>query len=135
LTLTDASGNLIPSQAANISAVSSDATVMSKTITAVEDTTAAVGAGNYNASVSSASGSAAGKSATLTFRVLLADGVTYVSSAPVTFTTGSNKISKVTVSFDSYALNEEEISLIMKNQIHNVNKKNENEIFEYMYAF
>jgi hypothetical protein len=100
LTLTDASGNLIPSQAANISAVSSDATVMSKTITAVEDTTAAVGAGNYNASVSSASGSAAGKSATLTFRVLLADGVTYVSSAPVTFTTGSNKISKVTVSFD-----------------------------------
>ena len=100
LTLTDASGNLIPSQAANVSAVSSDATVMSKTITAVEDTTAAVGAGNYNVSVSSASGSAAGKSATLTFRVLLADGLTYVSSAPVTFTTGSNKISKVVVSFD-----------------------------------
>jgi hypothetical protein len=100
LTLTDASGNLIPNQQANVSAVTSDATVMSKTVTVIEDTTAAVGAGNYNVSVSSAAGSAAGKSATLTFRVLLADGVTYVSSAPVTFTTGSNKISKVAITLD-----------------------------------
>ena len=100
LTVTDASGNLIPAQAANISAVSSDATVMSKTITAVEDTTATYGAGTYNVSVSSAAGSAAGKSATLTFRALLADGVTYVSSAAVTFTTGSSAISKVAITLD-----------------------------------
>jgi adhesin/invasin len=99
LTLTDASGNLIPTQAANISATSSDATVMSATITAVEDTTAAVGAGYYNVSVSSAAGSAAGKSATLTFRVLLT-GTTYVSAPATTFTIGSSKISKVAITVD-----------------------------------
>jgi len=99
LTLTDASGNLIPTQAANISATSSDATVMSATITAVEDTTAAVGAGNYNVSVSSAAGSAAGKSATLTFRVLLT-GTTYVSAPATTFTIGSSKIAKVAITVD-----------------------------------
>jgi len=99
LTVTDASGNLIPSQAANISATSSDATVMSATITAVEDTTATYGAGIYNVSVSSAAGSAAGKSATLTFRVLLT-GTTYVSAPATTFTTGSSKISKVAITVD-----------------------------------
>ena len=99
LTLKDASGNLVPSQAANISATSSDATVMSATITAVEDTTAAVGAGNYNVSVSSAAGSAAGKSATLTFRVLLT-GTTYVSAPATTFTIGSSKIAKVAITVD-----------------------------------
>jgi hypothetical protein len=104
LELKDASGNLVPSQAANISAVTSDATVMSKTITAVEDTTAAVGAGYYNVSVSSAAGSAAGKSATLTFRVLLADGTTYVSApAATTFTIGSSKISKVAITVNKTA--------------------------------
>ena len=99
LTLKDASGNLVPNQAANISATSSDATVMSATITAVEDTTAAVGAGYYNVSVSSAAGSAAGKSATLTFRVLLT-GTTYVSAPATTFTIGSSKIAKVAITVD-----------------------------------
>jgi len=102
LTLKDASGNLVPAQAANISATSSDATVMSATITAVEDTTATYGAGIYNVSVSSAAGSAAGKSATLTFRVLLT-GTTYVSAPATTFTIGSNKISKVAITVDKTA--------------------------------
>jgi adhesin/invasin len=102
LALKDASGNLVPNQAANISATSSDATVMSATITAVEDTTAAVGAGYYNVSVSSAAGSAAGKSATLTFRVLLT-GTTYVSAPATTFTIGSSKISKVAITVDKTA--------------------------------
>jgi trimeric autotransporter adhesin len=46
------------------------------------------GAGYYNASVTSAAGSTSGATTTVVFRTLLSDGVTYISTAPVTFTLG-----------------------------------------------
>jgi hypothetical protein len=46
------------------------------------------GAGSYNASVTSAAGGTSGASTTVVFRTLLSDGVTYITTAPVTFTLG-----------------------------------------------
>ena len=46
------------------------------------------GAGSYNASVTSAAAGTSGASTTVVFRTLLSDGVTYISTAPLTFTLG-----------------------------------------------
>jgi hypothetical protein len=106
LTVKDANGVPIPNEDPDeFSAVSSDLAVMSSQITMFPDDglgAGSLGRGTYNVQVRSASGVAPGKSATLTFRYS-ADGVHYVLSPPVTFTTGSSTIAKVTMSFDSAA--------------------------------
>jgi len=109
LTLTDANGNVVPGKNTSLSAVTSDATVMSATITSAEDdgTTVGAGAGTYNVQVNSATGSVTGKSATLTFRYAVGDG-TFISSSPVTFSTAKSTVATVTMAFDktSYAQGE-----------------------------
>jgi hypothetical protein len=85
----DANGVVVPGL--TITAKSSDTTVMTETITINGDAGTALGngagAGSYNVAVTSAANTS-GKTATLTFRTLLSDGVTYVSSAPITFALG-----------------------------------------------
>ena len=101
VTMLDSNGVKVPSNAGALSAVSSDLTVMSSTIAANQDATVP---GTYNVAVNSATTSTAGKTATLTFRVLIS-GTTYVSAAPVTFKIGKSSVGKVSYAFDktSYA--------------------------------
>jgi hypothetical protein len=99
LTVTDSNGVRIPGlTTANISAVSSDPTVVSSTIGLIENTT--VGAGNtvlntYNGQVTSVT-KASGSTATLTFRVALGTTPeTYVTSTPITYTLGGGVASVI----------------------------------------
>ena len=92
LTAKDALGNAVPGL--TITALSSDATVMSSAIT-VAGVTATPG--NYNAAVTSLANTS-GKTATLTFRVM--SGTTVVAaSAPVTYTLGGS-VATVALSLD-----------------------------------
>jgi hypothetical protein len=108
VTVKDAFGTLIPNlTSADISAATSDASVMSSTLALTESSGA--GAANttaktYNVQVNSVANTS-GKSATLTFRVLGADGVTFVTSAPIKFTLGGS-VATVGLSLDhsSYSL-------------------------------
>jgi hypothetical protein len=105
---TDSAGNVV--SGLTITALSSDLTVVNSAITSTEDNgTSALtsgGAGFYNASFSTPSSAASGKTATLTFRILdPADvlGVAYLTSV-VTVTVGGSVATEV-LSFDktSYA--------------------------------
>jgi hypothetical protein len=92
LTVLDKNGlNVTGLTTTNISAVSSDTTVMSSTITlAQSDGTGAANpvSNNYNVQVSSVA-KASGSTATLTFRVALGTSPeTYVSATPLTYTLG-----------------------------------------------
>jgi hypothetical protein len=92
LTVLDKNGlNVTGLTTTNISAVSSDATVMSSTITlAQSDATGAANpvSNNYNVQVSSVA-KASGSTATLTFRVALGTTPeTYVTATPLTYTLG-----------------------------------------------
>ena len=113
LTLTDKNGNRVPLQNVALSALSSDATVMSSTIASTEDnaTLTGAGAGTYNVQVNSATGSVSGKSATLTFRFAVGDG-TFLSSAPVTFSTGSSTVATVTMAFSKSSYNQGEAAVL-----------------------
>jgi hypothetical protein len=113
LKLTDVNGNVVPLQNAALSALSSDATVMSSTITSAEDnaTLTGAGAGTYNVQVNSAAGSVSGKSATLTFRFAVGDG-TFLSSAPVTFSTGSSTVATVTMAFSKSSYNQGDAAVL-----------------------
>ena len=92
ITAKDALGNAVPGL--TITALSSDATVMSSAIT-VAGVTATPG--NYNAAVTSLANTS-GKTATLTFRVM--SGTTVVAaSAPVTYTLGGS-VATVALSLD-----------------------------------
>jgi adhesin/invasin len=92
LTAKDALGNAVPGL--TITALSSDATVMSSAIT-VAGVTATPG--NYNAAVTSVANTS-GKTATLTFRVM--SGTTVLAaSAPVTYTLGGS-VATVALSLD-----------------------------------
>jgi hypothetical protein len=104
---TDSSGN--PVSGLTISALSSDLTVVNSAITiAGDDGVAALtsgGAGFYNASYSTPSSAASGKTATLTFRILdPADvlGVAFLTSV-VTLTIGGTTVATETLSFDKTA--------------------------------
>jgi trimeric autotransporter adhesin len=108
LTVLDANGTRIPGlTVANISAVSSDPTVMSSTINIQENTAAVSGntvTRTYNVQVSSAA-KASGSTATLTFRVALGTTPeTYISTAPLTYRLGGS-VASVALSLDkaSYA--------------------------------
>ena len=103
LTAKDGNGVPVPNEpAAEFSASSSDLTVLSPQINVIPDDglgTGSLGAGTYNVQIHSASGGVSGRSANLTFRYS-ADNGPFISTAPVTFTTSSSMISKVTMSLD-----------------------------------
>ena len=103
LTARDANGIPTPDETASeFSAVSSDLSVLSPAISVAKDDAmgaGSLGLGTYNVQVRAATGAIPGKSATLTFRYT-EDGVNYISSAPVTFTTASSMIQKITLSFN-----------------------------------
>jgi hypothetical protein len=103
LTVLDANGTRIPGlTVANISAVSSDTTVMSETINISEN--AGTAAGNtvsrtYNVQVSSVA-KASGSTATLTFRVALGTTpATFITTAPLTYRLGGS-VASVALSLD-----------------------------------
>ena len=108
VTVKDKNGIVIPNlTTADIKATSSDTSVMSSTISSTESD--GTGAGNttkstYNIQVTSLANTS-GKSATLTFKVLGSDGVTFVTSAPIKFTLGGS-VATVGLSLDkkSYSL-------------------------------
>jgi adhesin/invasin len=92
ITAKDALGNAVPGL--TITALSSDATVMSSAITAAGVTATP---GNYNVAVTSVANTS-GKTATLTFRVM--SGTTVLAaSAPVTYTLGGS-VATVALSLD-----------------------------------
>jgi hypothetical protein len=94
----DAAGNAVAGlTTSDFSAATSDATVMSKTITVTADTETP---GDYNVQVTSAANStSAGKSATLTVSYKVSSTVTIAAPA-VTFTLGGGSVAGVTITSD-----------------------------------
>jgi len=86
---TDANGIAVPFL--TIGASSSDTTVFSSSTQSAE--TASTGTGSYNANVYAVPAGTSGKTAAVTFRTLLSDGVTYVSAAPLTYAIGGGAAS------------------------------------------
>ena len=78
--------NNIPVPFLTIGGSSSDTTVFSSSVVQAE--TVATGTGSYNVAVTALPAGTSGKTSAITFRTLLADGVTYVSAAPVTYAIG-----------------------------------------------
>jgi hypothetical protein len=78
--------NAIPVPFLTIGGSSSDATVFSSSVTQAE--TVATGTGSYNVAVTALPAGTSGKTSAITLRTLLADGVTYVSAAPLTYAIG-----------------------------------------------
>ena len=118
LTITDADGNLVSDIAAGtITAVSSNSSVMTSTISYAESSGAGAGDGfagngNYNVRVNSSTNTS-GSTATLTFRALGADGVTYVTSSALTYTLGGTPASSVlTLDKTTYAVGQEAVATI-----------------------
>ena len=101
---TDKNGVGVGGLTGGITAVSSDATVMTSTITNNPDTAGATyssgGLGFYNVATNTATSSKSGGKATLTFRVVdpAGDGTTYLTST-VDFTIGGS-VATETLSFD-----------------------------------
>ena len=90
LKTTDGAGNAV-THANTVSGKSSNLTVLTGGTCAVDSgdvTYGSGGAGNYNCYVTSASTAKSGDTATITWRVLSSDGVTYTELAPVTYTIG-----------------------------------------------
>ena len=110
----DANGIPVPNEPADqFSAISSDVSVISSTISVLNDNSLGAGSvdyGAYNVQVRSASGGVSGKSATLKFRYT-DDKVNYISTTALKFTTGSTTIASVLMTFDkeSYAPGEQAI--------------------------
>jgi len=118
LTITDADGNLVSDIAAGtITAVTSNSSVMTSTISYAESSGAGAGDGfagngNYNVRVNSSTNTS-GSTATLTFRALGADGVTYVTSPALTYTLGGTPASSVlTLDKTTYAIGQEAVATI-----------------------
>jgi hypothetical protein len=86
---TDANGIAVPFL--TIGASSSDTTVFASSTTSAE--TVATGTGSYNANVVAVPAGTSGKTAAITFRTLLADGVTYVSAPALTYAIGGSAAS------------------------------------------
>jgi hypothetical protein len=107
----DSNGNVVTGL--TITAKSSDTAIIASGSVVESDGTAAgdgyAGPGYYNASVTSTVGAASGATTTVVFRTLLSDGVTYVTSDPVTFTLGGSiSTGSVTAALDktSYSVGE-----------------------------
>jgi hypothetical protein len=96
--LTDANGNSIVSQAANIVVTSSDTTVLASKAAGASNCAADTTSGNgyYTCDVTGVSGIASGKSATVTFSV-----GTLATSNAITFTTGDSTIAALALTTDA----------------------------------
>jgi len=100
----DSNGSVVPGLTITIkstdSAVIASGTVIQSDGTGLGDGYA--GPGYYNVSVSSAAGGVSGATTTVVARTLLSDGVTYVTSDPITFTLGgSASTGKVSIALDA----------------------------------
>jgi hypothetical protein len=105
LKTTDTAGNAVSWTTNTPSGLSSSLTVLTGGTCAVDSgdaTYGSGGAGFYNCYVTSASSAKSGDTATITWRVLNADGVTYTSLTPVTYTIGG-AIAKEVLTLDKTA--------------------------------
>jgi len=105
LVVKDSSGNAIAyGKSGTIKVVPTDTTIIASG-SCVEDTATAY-AGNFYCSITAATAAASGSSTTVKFGALMADGVTYAYSAPVTFTIGGSVATEaMTLDASSYAAN------------------------------
>jgi hypothetical protein len=95
VSFTDANGNAVAGVTTKMTS-SNTAVIIAGTCTQVAATP-----GTYECSVVGAVGAVAGSTATVTFGGLAADGVTYVNSAPVTFTISKSTVAAVTMAWDA----------------------------------
>jgi hypothetical protein len=105
LTLKDKNGFVVGGQEGRITAATSNALVLSKTVAVDEDDSTsaanAAGAGNYIVQPTFAATAKSGDTATLTITWTSADGLTTVSAAPVAFTVGGSMATgSVSAAFD-----------------------------------
>jgi hypothetical protein len=118
LTVTDKDGNLVSDlTTSSLKALSSNTAVMTQTIAVTESNGTGpgdgyAGPGHYNVQVNSSTNTS-GKTATLTFRALGADGVTYVNSEVLTYTLGGS-IAKAVLTLDkaTYSAGEKAVATI-----------------------
>jgi hypothetical protein len=102
VTLKDSSSNVISGGCANILLTVADTKVFSSAVTTAteEGSTGLTGVGVCDIRITSAAGSVAGSSTTITPYVLAADGVTKISGTPMTFSVGGTVASTIAASFD-----------------------------------
>jgi hypothetical protein len=102
VTLRDSNSNIVSGGCANILLSVADTKVFSSTVTNAteEGSTGLTGAGVCDITITSAAGSVAGTSTTVTPYVLAADGVTKINGTPMTFTVGGIVASSIAASFD-----------------------------------
>jgi hypothetical protein len=94
---------MISSGCANIKLTVADTKVFSSSVTNAteEGSTGLTGAGVCDITITSAAGSVAGTSTTITPYVLASDGVTKISGTPMTFTVGGIVATTVAATFDA----------------------------------
>jgi hypothetical protein len=95
VSFTDANGNAVAGVTTKMTS-SNTAVIVPGTCTQITATP-----GTYECSVTGATGAVDGSTATVTFSGLASDGVTYVDSAPVTFTIGKSTVATVTMAWDA----------------------------------
>ena len=102
VTLKDDKANVVSGGCANVKLTVADTKVFSSTVTNAteEGSTGLTGAGVCDITITSATGSVAGTSTTITPYVLAADGVTKISGTPMTFTVGGIVATTIAASFD-----------------------------------
>jgi len=102
VTLKDKDSNVVPGGCANVKLTVADSKVFSSTVTnaSEEGSTGLTGAGVCDITITSAAGSVAGSSTTITPYVLAADGVTKINGTPMTFTVGGIVATTIAASFD-----------------------------------
>jgi hypothetical protein len=95
VSFTDANGTAVAGVTTKMTS-SNTAVIVAGTCTQITATL-----GTYECSVTGAVGAVDGSTATVTFSGLASDGVTYVDSAPVTFTIGKSTVATVTMAWDA----------------------------------
>jgi hypothetical protein len=102
VTLKDDKSNVVSGGCANVKLTVADSKVFSSTVTNAteEGSTGLTGAGVCDITITSAAGSVAGTSTTITPYVLAADGVTKINGTPMTFSVGGTVASTIAASFD-----------------------------------
>jgi hypothetical protein len=102
VTLKDKDSNVVSGGCANVKLTVADSKVFSSTVTNAteEGSTGLTGAGVCDITITSAAGSVAGSSTTITPYVLATDGVTKINGTPMTFTVGGIVATTIAASFD-----------------------------------
>jgi len=102
VSLKDSSSNIISGGCANVKLTVADTKVFSSSVTDAteEGSTGLTGAGICDITITSAAGSVAGTSTTITPYVFKSDGVTKIEGTPMTFTVGGTVATTIAASFD-----------------------------------